>query len=243
MISDFGEHYIRKHLHHVDVRRLCEDWWEALKFFFSRVFYQGRRDDISQRVEKVVREVLSEYFDDPLKRDHEFDRLMSQNWEEVRASLGEKIGKGKVGRRRDIEMTIETLKFISRLPGRNIVRYSMAEIEAGRLGEHWFELQGIKSVGEKTSSLYLRDLVVIMRLEGEISEEDEEYLQPLDTWVMRVCEELGLIEKKPETRKDRTELRRRIVETCREIDVSPIKFNMGAWYMATNALYLLLDRL
>lgn len=56
-IVQFGERFEREYLSkeylkgkNVDIEQLEENWWEALKFFLTRTFYQGRRDDVSIRV-------------------------------------------------------------------------------------------------------------------------------------------------------------------------------------------------
>ena len=71
-IVHFGERFEREYLckeylscKNVDVEQLEENWWEALKFFVTRLFYQGRRDDLSIRVERKAFEVLGKYFNDP----------------------------------------------------------------------------------------------------------------------------------------------------------------------------------
>jgi len=248
-IAEFSERYYKeilterhfKEKHSVDIKRLHDDWWEAMKFFLSRALYQGRRDELSERVEKEVRKVLDYYFKDPSQREHNFDTLRRQNWRELRKKLEGRIGKGKVGRGRDIELVIDTLRFISQLPDKNIVNYSVRQIEDGKLEDLWRSLQysksktGIRSVGEKTASFYLRDLVALLNLESKIHR-GQECLQPIDTWVRKVCKMIGF-------EKEGRELRKSIVETCNSLGVSPIRFNMGAWYVGTHALNILLKLL
>jgi hypothetical protein len=149
-IAYFGERFEKEYLskeYHaerkIDIERLQQDWWEALKFFLSRAFYQGRRDDISERVEKKASEVLSRYFGDSTKREEIFSSLNRSNWDPLRVSLKHVIGKNKVGRGRDIEMVIDTFRFVSELPHKNIVRYSVEMIENGKTGQLWNKLQKI----------------------------------------------------------------------------------------------------
>jgi len=244
-IAEFAKEYEMENLseksfmeHFINVGELSDDWWEALKFFFSRTFYQGRRDNVSLRVERETVDVLARYFNDPVKRERNFVWLKQRDWSELRKALEEKIGKGKIGRERDIEMVICTLRFISKLQDKNIVNYSVRMVEKGKLEELWKRLQrsksedGIISVGEKVSSLYLRDLVALLNLESYVPAEQQEFLQPIDTWVRKLCGMLGI-------KGTDQELRREIVKRCNALDVSPIKFNMGAWYMSTHALYIL----
>ena len=235
-IAKFADKYYEEHLGNIRVDELKNDWWEALKFFFSKAFYQGRRDEISYRVQKAAEEVLGYYFNNPQTKDQNFDLLKRQNWKQLIDKLKEKIGKGKVGRKRDIEMIKSTLDFISRIPDKNIVNYSVKKIKNGELKSLWKELLKIYSVGEKVASFYLRDLVALLHLESDIHD-GLEYLQPIDTWVRKMCKICKI-----EGENDK-ELREKIVQICKKSNISPIKFNMGAWYVATHALFILINLL
>ncbi len=223
-----------------DIEKIEEDWWEALKFFLTRAFYQGRRDDVSEKVERTALRVLRKHFHDPSKREDKFQALMASNWEPLKKDLKSVIGKGKVGRGRDVDMTIETFNFLSKIPHKNIVGYSTKMIRDGKLKDLWTGLQkaeaqnGIRSVGTKIASLYLRDLVVILGLENTIDDDNQVFLQPVDTWVRQVTKEIGL----PET-EDEMKLRKMIIERCRQADQSAIKFNEGAWYVGAHSLEIL----
>lgn len=240
----FEKEYLSKEFHckkGINVERALEDWWEALKFFLTRIFYQGRKDEVSEKVEKKVLEVLGEYFNSPLKRDENFRILMSRDWDELRQHLENEIGKGKIGRGRDVDMVIDTFKFISRIPDKNIVKYSIQMISQGRLKELWNGLQksksknGIKSIGEKIASLYARDLVTVFNLEDKISYKDQKYLQPLDTWVRGVIKKIGIREK------DDEKIRQKIVEKCQQANQSAIRFNEGAWYIGRHSFDILFE--
>lgn len=250
-IADFGERFEREYLckeylntKNVNIDRLEENWWEALKFFLTRTFYQGRRDDISVRVEKKALEVLGKYFDDPLEREKNFQFLKDSSWSQLRVDLQAVIGKGKVGRGRDIDMIIDTLEFISRLPDKNIARYSVEMIKNNKLDQLWYRLQktkskeGIRSVGKKIVSLYLRDLVTILDLEQEVSYDHQVFLQPIDTWIRQIIEKIGIEETKNEIK-----LRRMITERCERVGQSAIRFNEGAWYIGSHSLEILLEML
>ena len=248
-IVHFGERFEREYLckeylscKNVDVGQLEESWWEALKFFLTRIFYQGRRDDISVRVEKKALEVLGRYFDDPLEREKSFHTLKASSWNQLKVALQAVIGKGKVGRGRDIDMIIDTFEFISRLPDKNIVRYSGEMIKNNKLEQLWYGLQkskskdGIRSVGKKIASLYLRDLVTILSLEQEVSNDQQIFLQPIDTWVKQIANKIGI-----EETKDDMKLRKMVIERCRRVNQSAIKFNEGVWYIGSHSLDILLE--
>jgi len=220
---------------------LKNDWWKALQFFFGRAFYQGRRDVISEEVERRVINVLSRYFSDEVIRDSEFDRMKEEGWKKVRQELEETIGKGKMGKKRDIVETIDTMMFVYSLPERNIVNYSVREIRLGKIHMHFRELQhAIEGVGPKISSLYLRDIVSLFDL-GKCLRTEQDYraVMPVDTWIRKITKSLGFVRQ--ERPKD-NEIIKAIVEKCKESNISPIRINQGIWYAGTHSFEACFDR-
>lgn len=239
-IEHFGDKYIEKYLTNVFNKDLMRnDWWEGLKFFLSRSFAQGRRDEMSNRVKENAMNVLEKYIED-----HDGNPtviLKENNFPVIRNALEEVIGKGKVGKGRDIEMVISILKFVSKLEEKNLVNYSISKIEKGNLKQHYNELKSkICSIGPKIASFYLRDLVFMYSLEEKVSEEDLEFLQPIDTWVRKVAFKVGIIDKSDE---EDLVVREHIVEACFNFNVSTIKFNQGAWFLGHNSFDILLENL
>ena len=90
-ILAYGERYRRDLLlgNGVTKEQLLEDWQAALKFFFSKDFYQGRTDVISARVEQAALEVLKPVF---ARADL---HLEDRDLDSLRRNLQEKVGKGK----------------------------------------------------------------------------------------------------------------------------------------------------
>jgi len=144
-----------------------------------------------------------------------------------------------VGKGRDREMVIGALDYIDRLPNRNIVPYSCAEIRAGRIKQHYASLLGIRQVGDKVASFYLRDLVSLYELSGFIDDASAFCLQPVDVWVRRIAHTAGIAGP---TEKDPA-IRNGILKACREEGISPLVFDQGAWYMGYHAFELLLELL
>jgi hypothetical protein len=193
---------------------------------------------MSLKVYKAAIDVLGPHFRGE-DRDSNFVALKSAGWEPLKAQLALRIGKGMVGKRRDREMVIGTLNYIDSLPGKNIVAYSCAEIRVGRLKQHYTSLLGIRQVGEKVASFYLRDLVSLYGLSGLIDDASASCLQPVDVWVRRIARRAGIAGQADTD----AAIRRGILKACREKGVSPIDFNQGAWYMGYHAFDLLLERL
>jgi len=243
IIAYYGEVYKGRFLSDVHGEALRRDWYEALKFFFSKAFFQGRQDEISSR---FFRNTV-EFLDGLMKWQRDFQLLKKYGWERLEKLLKDenesRDKKRKFGKERDIDMVIDTFKFIDQLDDKNIVNYSLNKIDGGELDELWNSLrQNITQVGPKIASFYLRDLVSLFGLESKISTDEQIiYLFPIDTWVRKICIKVGIASS---DMKDR-EIRDRMINLYRtkSIDVSPLKFNMGAWYLGKHALEILLPRI
>lgn len=75
-IEDYGRIYERKLLDTFQDEKLSSDWWEALKFVFSRTFMRGRRDELSNEYMFFTFDALGKEFQiDSLSRDGAFRRL------------------------------------------------------------------------------------------------------------------------------------------------------------------------
>lgn len=240
-ILAYGERYRRDLLlgNGVTKEQLLEDWQAALKFFFSKAFYQGRTDVISARVEQAALEVLKPVF---ARADL---HLEDRDLDSLRRNLQEKVGKGKVGKARDIEMVISSLRYVNRLSDSNLVAYSIRRIRAGEIGEHYIEIQraknegGIVQVGPKIAAFYLRDVVSLFALEDKVSADFQFTLQPIDVWVRRVAFDTGMVPKKANDQL----IGQAIIDLCKEEGYSPLQFNQGAWYAGAYAFPLLMEKL
>jgi len=238
-IINYGDRYIEEHLTGIfDTDLMLKNWWEGLQFFLSRSFYQGRRDTISMRVEEKAMNTLKKFIAD--NENNPIVLLNENNFLDIKNALKEVIGKGKIGRGRDIEMIISILKFVSDLEEKNIVNYSISKIKKGEVKEHFYELQKIISIGPKITSFYLRDLICMYSLDKDMSKEDLIFLQPIDTWVRKVAFKIGIIDNINE--QDQS-VREKIVKACLDLGVSTIKFNQGAWFLGYNSFDIILENL
>lgn len=216
------------------------DWWEALQFFFSKVFYRGRRDFISEEVERRVIASLSRYFNNVDIRDLEFDKLKEGNWKETREELMKEIGKGKIGSALDIDLTISTLTFVSSIQDKNIVNHSVTNIRSGQIYKHYNELQRIRGMGPKVSSLYLRDLVSLFDLEEHLkNEQDFATVMPVDTWIRKITKSLRIAGEKAND----ADIVSVLIKESEESNVSPILINQGIWYVGTRSFETCFDRI
>lgn len=240
-IAGYSVQYRRMAFENVDRSSIEAHPLRALEFFFSRVCFQGRRDDLSARVFYAAMEVLNSEFGDEDFRARYLTNA-AQNWVSVMRELEVKIGKGKVGKAGDIKMITSTLAFIGRLPDLNVVSYSLRELRSGRVEQHYRELQGSQSangiyqVGPKVAALYLRDLVSLYSLEDQIPDESAFCLQPVDVWVRKVAKRVGL-----SSELDDHQIQIEMARLCRRNAISPLRFNQGAWYVGYNSFDILLS--
>jgi len=156
------------------------------------VYYQGRNDDLSWRFYNAAKKALLTYFGKDASMQlknynnawnnniipHDSDRKM---WQENNNRLLAELKREKAGKGRDIEMVIDTLRFIHDCPSYNIVLYSLEEIKQGRIRKLYSEIDNIWQVGQKTASFYLRDLIFCYDL--KLKSDDYFVIQPIDTWV------------------------------------------------------------
>jgi hypothetical protein len=241
-IVSYSSRYHQEMLSRYDPDRLLENWWAALDFFFGRACFQGRRDDISERVYQEVVAVLSSLFSGD-ERTANYQKERYQGWETVERELKQRIGKGKVGKARDVDMVLSALDFIGQLPALNIVSYSVERVQHGEIDEHYKELQrsknknGIIQVGPKIASFYLRDVVSLYHLGDKVPDEFAFHLQPVDVWVRKLAYKTEIVSDEASDR----EIQKAIVALCKEQGCSPLQFNQGAWYVGYFAFDLLLE--
>lgn len=99
-------------------------------------------------------------------------------------------------------------------------------------------------IGDKVTSFILRDMVVVLGIEGEIERkvplEYQVFLQPIDRWVWRIAihliKEFETIEELISRQKEedlinslRWIVAYKIIEKCKKYGHSPLRFNQGAW--------------
>jgi len=243
-IASYGKKYREKHLSGIDTNKLINDFWPALDFFLSRACFQGRRDEVSDKVYEAVIEVLGPEFS-VSKGTANYEALGQQKWKPLEKTLRSKIGKGHVGKARDVDMVLTTLDFIGQLSDLNIVKYSVGQVQHGNLHGHYVELQasqskkGITQVGPKIAALYLRDLVSLYDLDNRVSNDDAYCIQPIDTWVRKLAYRLQIVDKEASDLK----IQKAIVDLCTSRGASPILFNQGAWYVGRYASEIVLEML
>lgn len=244
-----------------DKSRIVQSWWLSLVFFFDRVFYQGRRDEVSHMFEQASIEALEELLGASdgqklskllkLKNSGYLQFSRYKNHPELDEGLKKayvvelydgRRKKSSTGKERDREMTVDTLSFIAenlKPYDYNILRWSIDKIGKGNLKNVYKEIRSIRQIGDKTASLFLRDVVTIFKLENKVHLDDYVLLQPVDTWVRKISKRLNLAPSDISDEK----LKRNLVNICLKNGVSPIKLNQGIWYLGSFSLDILLRNL
>jgi len=248
-VQRFGERYYKKHLkkHANQKEDLCHDWWKGLHFWFDRAFYRGRRDEISQKMEKHAFQVLDELLgSNERNREAKLHQLAQkgwlkrEQWKDEKNPLQKALMKGEVNNRYDRLLVISTLELLQTLPDNNIITWAIQCIKDGELESVYRRLDELFAVGDKIACLFLRDLVNVFKLQKFVKKQKGQiYLQPVDTWVRQVAIEVELVSKNA---KDNT-IKKVIIDTCRKFDVDPIRFNQGAWYIGSNSFKIVLANL
>lgn len=228
-IERYGKRYVVDILQKQTDKNICVDnSYEALKFFFSKSFYRGRRDEISQEFQDRAIATLDGYYAKGL--------ISEISDEDLECSLRE----NQVNNHKDRQMVIAVIKFVLNIDNRNIVTFAINEMRNGKTGNIYDQLIGLPQIGPKLASLYLRDIVLLYDLQKFLATETQKYLQPIDTWVRQVVERLGIIGK---NEKDPIAISEKIVAQCRNHSVCPLLFNAGAWYVGARSFELLLESL
>lgn len=146
-----------------------------------------------------------------------------------------------VGNDKDIIMVAEVIKLIFDeriIPTNyqlNIYAYTVDSLRNGEIEALYNKLIGVKFIGDKLASFYLRNVV---KLEGLSFLEDtlEDYL-PIDRWIENICIRLGVFEKA-----DKKKIRKNLMkEYCLKNEVNQVEFNQGAWLVGFASFPILME--
>ena len=218
-----------------------------MKFFLIQSFYQGRNEIRSEIVGKKAIDCLNDYVESA--GGNPSTLLDENNFSTVESMLEQVIGKGKIGKRGDIDMITSILNFASKLKQKNIINHSISKIKNSDTSEHFYELQKIYQVGPKISSAYLRDLICMYSQVDEppkeksacayswekkhLSKADLTLLQYVDRTIKKTAFKTRIIEDMKEKNKV---VKAKIVNACLNSNVSPIKFSQGAFLFMKSRL-------
>ncbi len=219
---------------------------EALLFIISYCMYQGRNDTLSAKFEKIVAEYINQRWNNVLMFDQD-SILLSNIKKEIKESdieLYDALKNRGLNKKNDRIMIIHLINKISTLMefNYNLVYYIKICIENGKLIKIYSELDNIFSFGPKICSLILRDIVSVFSLEDKISKSEYYMLQPIDTWVFKISQHIGLIEEK-DIDINHNKHSKLICDKCNEYKVNSIEYNQGVWYLGKHSLDIIINNL
>jgi hypothetical protein len=208
-------------------KRLSNDWFLSLEFWFTKSFFRGRRDDISENFMNKAISTIKQFGKNKLfyTPDQEIESAL------IKAGVNNHI---------DRKMVIQSINFIKQINNHNIVTYCLKEIKLNQTIKVFNELKTIYGIGPKLACFFLRDLCFVYKVEPS-SKEELICIQPVDTWVRKVAIKLGI----PGCTEDKheTEVIEPIVSFCLKHKISPLMFNCGAWRTGARSFELLLESL
>jgi hypothetical protein len=228
------------------------DWRDALKLFLGVYAFerQGRSPDYSHIAIDIIDKYCKENKDCIRDKD-----LAEKIWDNFTKKVDEINSKSNVGRNplapkgtdyRTKKRAYKTkepsvIEFLMRNlspDGYNILSFMKRKLQAEGIKHAHEELMKINGIGNKITSLFLRDIMVMEKIkDSQIKNihSERKYLQPIDVWVRR-CNFIISNQSLPapnETGKKSTEEHAKyIVNKSIEFDVSPEKVNMGMWYLS-----------
>jgi hypothetical protein len=229
-VEQYGQQYVEEYLSKARQQHqaITTDPLAALAFMLSKFFMRGRRDKIS-----------ADFRDKALGLLNTYALLVEIDLGDLDARLHER----GVNNRYDRRMVEASIGFARRLPDYdcNVFNWAVASIQNERAAEAYEALTGIFAVRDKLATFYLRDVTLVEDIEVGIRSDSYGYFQPVDTWVERVAESLGIVELQDLGK--RWIVKEKLVEACLTAGVSPLLFNAGAWMVGAKAYQLLIDRL
>ena len=133
-------------------------------------------------------------------------------------------------------MVISLVNLIQSSSQKNILKFLIGKIKSNAILDVYKELNRVWSIGPKIASLILRDIVYIYRLETHLDKKDYYFLQPIDTWVHKISKKIGLVNRDKIYKNEAED----ITDKCFEVEVNPIHYNQGVWYIGANSLQIVL---
>lgn len=228
-VETYGRDYVEQYLATARERHdaIRTDPLAALDFLHSKLFMRGRRDKVSVAFRDRAAAALK-----PCRTLEEIDL----------DSLESDLRAQGVNNRHDRQMVVESVRFartqLQAYDG-NVFDWAVELIRNGKVQDAYVALDEIHAVGDKLASFYLRDVVFLEGLEDAIGVTDYPYLQPVDTWVLRVARSLKVIDD----RDTGSVAKGKLVSACLAADVSPLLVNAGAWLVGAHAYDLLIETL
>lgn len=213
----------------------------ALKVFLNNYAYT--RQGAPNAYSSIAIECISKRYDNGNKWHMPTNEDAKEIWKRYKQIAKEKYNliktkgkdKGKIKVNQKINPLNEENGIIIQIVSHelsNIALYIKNQLINKRTKEAYNLIKRIGGCGEKITSFYLRDIADIALENNEIENESEisdlYLLQPMDTWLNQTFE-IIFQEKESKTHKKQE----KIVNLCKEAEISTISFNQGAWILGS----------
>ena len=256
-ITRYATQYRDKYLSKLyDADALRNHWWNGYQFLAFSIYNQGIFEKLNNAIRNMAETAITEHID--IDSSDGVTKATDKQISDARLTfMSTRINGKTYKRKQDVELLFGVvgedgrveeqgiLHHLRGFPRGNIIEHSITEIEEGRLVELYQSLRAFRGIGHRAAASFLRDLVDIFydSLENHVTSiEAQTYLQPVDVWVRKVSEAVGI---KFSSRSPLHQARQ-IAEACRQVSISkrfPISFNQGAWYFGNNSFRSAIEQL
>ncbi|MBX5454708.1 MAG: hypothetical protein K6U10_12340 [Acidobacteriia bacterium] len=199
------------------------DWVDALKLFLRFYAYEraGRFDVYKENAPRAVENCRAELEGDdaPARVWREFERLINGRGSNPRVNCLYPEPGGKY----DI---ITFCKQHAAAGGRNIYLFAYSGIVKNQLAQTHQALVGIRGIGPKIASLFLRDVFMENDLDNP-DLRDREMVLPIDTWVQRAVDVFS------GTNLSREQAAKFLADIADRARCSPLYLDSGIWYLGS----------
>jgi len=207
----------------LDDKDLVKDSYQAMIFYTT---YIHERQGSNPRFPLYHREALKramngKNFDDILVSDNSFPEKVWKHFQEMSGKgTNPKITKGVVSEILYEMRNEHETNIINLLKNKNL-------LEAFR----W--LDGIRGIGPKLASFFLRDIWSFVGEWKNVPESSLRYLQPIDRWI-RFWSKRCWPDIDWKSNSKEKEFSKRVTEECLNAKINPVAFNKGAWFAGSH---------
>ena len=232
-LSRYADRYRKKHIGNPSfvAKKLRNDPQYALVFFYQRTFARagGEQADYSATAIRALRIAARPAGFESLMSKPTADEILWKRFLDICRSQGKKPN-AKLNR----EVVSGIARFSMKSDKRNIAARFEEQIVRDGLAEAYLSLRQLRGVGKKIASFLLRDLVTALEIEDQIPKDALWLLQPVDTWIKATAVYLW-----PDlARTTESFIAFYLTKQCLKHNVSPIRFNQGAWYYGSKYIGL-----
>lgn len=242
VLEGFGNRYIKEDLNIYKKKRgdLRKDWFQALEFFLWHAYFQGRGNELGQCYFESAQYALIAYFGE--KRSHQnkqYSIALKNNWIpqnddgkgfRIRNNeLWKALKTEEAGTKRDMEMVLASLYFISECPSKNIILYVLNQIEQGRIEELINDIKSIYNIKKDTVLPFIQDVAIIYR--KKLTRKEHSAIIPMGDWVRTYLKQIGV-----SFDEDSEIMPPAFFKACNKLKIDPKKVNAGALYLGDDLL-------